>query len=598
MGADAPTTCEGQRLLDVWERSGGRLFVAGGLVGALGSTAGLAADLAIASLVAGAAAAGTASPAASATMPAARSWLVVLAVVLALRALATASSRQLAAHGARRVVTHIHGELLDRLLCPESPLSRPDRFGAGATAIAVLDDVDRLAPYFARFPVARLQATVVPAVCLLAVAIVSPFCALLLLAATPLVPLYGWLSGAGAAPLASAHADASRALAVRFHEALVGLPTLRGLGVVDDEADRLQAAARDEAQRAVAVLRLAFVATAVLELVATLSLALVAGYVGLSLLGYLHMDWVPGSVDLRRGLFALLVAPSYFAPLRAYAAAYHQRTEAVAAATTIDGVLGPSQILRGSRALSGAEPHKNLEIRAEQLTVDYPGRTASALCAVDLLVSPGRPVVVTGPSGAGKSTLLAALVGEVGATQQGRVLWNNTDVGDLGVGERRATFGWLRQQTIVFAGTVADNIALGREPEHGERDAAVADAARRAGLAVAAGALDLDVSHLSAGERQRIAIARLLLRDPAVLLLDEPTAHLDPEAEAALLPTLHQLCTGRTAVIATHSPQLLELADTVLRLDRGQSVAQAAESFGNPATASAAGSSNRAVARA
>ncbi|MFI5887887.1 ABC transporter ATP-binding protein/permease [Streptomyces sp. NPDC051554] len=545
------------KVLDAWQRGAARHFTVAGVLASAGSLAALGADYAVARLVGEAVRDGRAPQ---------QCWLSLLGGALVVRAVCVAAARAVSAAGARRVTARVHRDLLDQLLCPDAPLSRPDRLGAGAAAVAVLDEADRLTPYFQRAPVVRIQASVVPLACLAAIGSVSWVCALLLALATPMVPLYGWLSGAGAASAASAHAEQSQRLSARFHEALSALPTLCGLGAVDAEAARLRAASTELAGRAMAVLRRAFVATAVLELVATVSIALVAGYIGLGLIGYLSGTPV---VSLWEGLFTLLAAPAYFAPLRAWAAAHHERCDAVAATEAIRTALPtPAPAVPRPTATPSVPvgPDLAVEVVVNGLTVRYPGRDQDALTDIRVRVVPGRTLVLTGPSGAGKSTLLAALAGELGP-MSGRtgsaVTWNGVDVTGIAPGQRRASVGWLRQQPYLFAGTVAANIALAVPAA---RPVEVAAAAGRAGLT--ARDLTADVSTLSGGHRQRVAIARLLLRDAPVLLLDEPTAHLDGDTEQQLLTVLRELCRGRTAVIATHSPALLGLG-AVLSLDRG-----------------------------
>jgi ABC-type multidrug transport system fused ATPase/permease subunit len=208
-------------------------------------------------------------------------------------------------------------------------------------------------------------------------------------------------------------------------------------------------------------------------------------------------------------------------------------------------------------------------LRLDGVTVRYPGRPAPAVTGVDLTAAPGEILALTGPSGCGKSTLLATVLGFV-VPDSGRVLAGDVDVGTLDPERWRATVAWVPQRPWLFAGTVADNIRLGRPDAP---DDAVAAAAVAAG---ADGFIDAlpdryrtvlsDGGGLSAGQRQRIALARAFLRDAPLVLLDEPTANLDGETEAAVLAAVRRLATGRTVIIAAHRRTLRSMATRELRL--------------------------------
>jgi ATP-binding cassette subfamily C protein CydD len=309
---------------------------------------------------------------------------------------------------------------------------------------------------------------------------------------------------------------------------------------------------------------------AVLEAIVTVAVAVVAIYVGLTLLGYVRVPGLPSHMSLRTGLFVLMVTPLYFQPVRALAAAYHERADALAAIDALEplltGDVGPYD--RGAERSLTAAP----AIEVTGLSVVFPGRELPALEDVSLAVAPGELIGVTGTSGAGKSTLLRVLAGDLTPTA-GAVLIDGNAASGL---ERRA-ITWLGQRPYLFSGTLAENIALARS--HAD-DAEVLDAALTAGLGPVLTRLPRGLETpvgeggwgLSGGEAQRVALARTSLKRARLLLLDEPTAHLDSASELAIVEVIRGLAHEATTIVASHSPALLEACDRVVEFDRGRLV--------------------------
>jgi ATP-binding cassette subfamily C protein CydCD len=283
----------------------------------------------------------------------------------------------------------------------------------------------------------------------------------------------------------------------------------------------------------------------VLELLATLSVALVAVAVGLRALG--------GSIDLQTALFALVLAPEAYLPLRELGASYHAGADGAAVARRVFDVLDRPVPVAGTRRDVPAVG----ELVVDELSVAYPGRLA--LDGVSLRVAAGEVVAVTGPSGCGKSTLLGVILGLV-APSGGSVRYGGVDLAELDPDAWRSRIAWVPQRPYLLAGSVADNVRLARE------DATPAEI--RAALALAGLAtvpLELPLGEggtgLSAGERRRIALARAFVRDAPLLLLDEPTASLDGDTERDVLAALARLVEGRTVIVVAHRPALVEFAD-------------------------------------
>ena len=307
-------------------------------------------------------------------------------------------------------------------------------------------------------------------------------------------------------------------------------------------------------------LRIAFLSSLALELLATLSVALVAVGIGLRL--------VDGDLDFRTALLVLILAPEAYLPLRQVGANYHASAEGLAAAEEVFTVLETPVPPAGTA--TDLPDLTAVPLRLAAVTVRYPDRPAPAVADLDLTVHPGEVVALTGPSGCGKSTVLAAVLGFV-APEHGRLYAGDVDLATLDPVAWRALIAWVPQRPWLFAGTVADNIRLGR-PDAPDADVATAATSAGADRFIAAlpdgygTALGDGGAGLSAGQRQRIALARAFLRDAPVVLLDEPTANLDGETEAGILAAVRKLATGRTVIIAAHRPTLVAMADREIRL--------------------------------
>ena len=344
-----------------------------------------------------------------------------------------------------------------------------------------------------------------------------------------------------------------------------GLPTLLVFRRATAQVEAIRRVSEDNRRATLSTLRLAFLSSAVLEFVATISVAVVAVATGLRLLG--------GSLDLRTGLVVLVLAPEAYWPLRQVGAQFHASADGLAAAEQIFAVLEtpPAETRVGGRR--GRCDLSRSMLRVEAVSVTY-DRSRPALTALDLTIRAGEYVGVTGPSGCGKSTLLNVLLGFV-PPSSGRVLvegpHGTADLADLDPDDWLRQLSWVPQQPWLAAASISDNVRLARP---GADDAAVARALdlAHAGAFVAAlpqgpaTVLGARGAGLSAGQRQRIALARAFLRDAPLVLLDEPTAHLDPASEAAVADAMQRLAAGRTVIAVAHRPALLAGADRIVRL--------------------------------
>ena len=490
-------------------------------------------------------------------------WLALLAGAAAIRAGSSYLAGRLALDGSLAVERHLRARLLDRLLGGVGA-----SLGSAARATAVMDEVERVGAYAERYQPARVAATIVPLVLLAAVFPLSWLVGGFLLLCLPLPPLNLSIVGMGTAAVARRHADELRYLNNYFLDRLRGLPTLRALGAAPAELERVGIASRRLADRSMAVLRVAFVSAAVLEAIVTLAVAVVATYIGLTLLGYMHVPGIPGHMSLRTGLFLLMVTPLYFQPVRALAAAYHERADALAAVGALTPLLDADA---EPRRPTLARPLRTPPvIETAGLSVVFPEREVPALDEVSFVVQPGERLGIAGVSGAGKSTLLRVLAGDLAPTA-GAVLLDRAPAEQVA----RTAITWLGQRPYLFAGTLQENIVLGRT-DAGELE--VLRAAHAAGLGEVLDRLPDRLNTLvgeggwglSGGEAHRVALARTFLKRSSMLLLDEPTAHLDADSEASIIEVIRRVTESATTVLASHSPALLACCDRVITLDRGR----------------------------
>lgn len=454
-------------------------------------------------------------------------------------------------------------------LASSSPLDTR-RVPSGQAASAVAEQAEAIVPWLSRYQTAMWRTRVLPLVIAAVVAWQSWVAALILVVAAPLIPLFmaivGWRAQAASQEQMVQLGQMNGFLLDRLR----GLTTLRALGAVDATARRLRAHAESLRQRTLRVLRIAFLSSAVLELFSALGVAMVAVYVGFHLLGYLEFGTWHGRLNLGQALFVLLLAPSFFEPLRELAAVWHDRAAGEAAVQTLQDMARAAQPLPGALAahapqVPGARQDA-ARVTLHNVHIQAPGVAASA-APVHLDIQPGEHVALWGASGSGKSVLLAQIAGLL-PTHQGQVRVDGVPMEDCNAAALRQRMAWMGQHPHVFAGSAARNIRLDR-PDVAEAD--VAPAMQAAGLGAVLQARPISSlgeggQGLSGGEAVRLALARLAVAAPqaGVLLVDEPTAHLDPMTAAQVMQALLQLAQGRTLIVATHDPVLAARMDRVV----------------------------------
>ncbi|WP_242186881.1 thiol reductant ABC exporter subunit CydD [Sphingomonas sp. CARO-RG-8B-R24-01] len=503
--------------------------------------------------------AGAVSTVAAGSAPVA-GWIGLMLLGGAIRGAGTWASARVAARDAQCAKQDVRERVVAALF---RPLAGNGTTGAAMTG--AVDEVEAIDGYVARFLPARRAARIAPLIVGAAIGIASPIsAAILLLTLLPFIATMA-LAGGAAAAESRRQFEALARLSIRFADRVRALPVILAFGAVERETHGIAAASDAVAARTMRVLRVAFVSSAALEFFAALSVALVAVYAGFNLLGLLPVN-VPEHLTLGRAFFVLALAPEVYAPMRRLAAAYHDRQAAETAAERIAGLVAAQAPRPPAWIRAGDGPPR---LTFDRVTIRYPGTDHAALENLTLDIAPGEIIALTGPSGSGKSSLLHLLLG-LAPLSAGRVeIDGQTLPPDASLAAMAA---WSGQAPLLLPGTIADNIALSDPGAHPD---AIAQVAAMTGLMPVLGRrrgglhaqLDARGSGLSGGERRRIGLARAMLKRGPLLLLDEPTAHLDRGAETAMIATIRHACRGRTVLIATHSPALAAIAGRVIALD-------------------------------
>jgi ATP-binding cassette subfamily C protein CydD len=474
-------------------------------------------------------------------------WAVAVFVLAALlRMAANVAADTVAVRAGAAARLQLRTEMVTRLLAAGPAMLRSHHSSALATT--VVDRIDALDGFFARWlPVATL-AWAAPLLVLLAVAVADWRAALVLGGAGLLVPVAQAVSGIGAAAASRRQFTALSRLQARFLDRVRGIATIVLAGRSDDEASALAASARELRVRTMRVLRVAFIASAALDCALALAMVVIA-------LRYGAEAMRPG-FDAGRALFVLLLVPEFFAPLRAFSAAYQDRVHAQGAAEELAEVPPMPPAPDAGGAVRTVEA-RGVSVAFEAVRFTWDPARGPALDGLSFRVPAGETLVLAGPSGAGKSTVIEILLGFI-RPESGRVLINGADIASIVPEALSRMTAWIGQRPMLFAGTLRENIAFGRPEATAQEVEAAARHARVMSFAEALpDGLDTVVGEggfgLSGGQAQRVSIARAFLKNAPLLLLDEPTAHLDPATEGEVIESLRRLAVGRTVVMASHA---------------------------------------------
>ena len=502
-----------------------------------------------------------------------RQLLALVAVVVARAALAWVQERY-GDRAATDVITELRQGVLAHAVALGPVLLRSDKRSGVSTLVGV--GLENLRPYLSRYlPQLLLTAVVTPAL-LLVVAVNDLMSALIIAATLPLVPLFMALVGWMTQQAAARRLTSMQRLGAQVIDLLTGLPTLVALGRERGPAARVRALGDAHRRAANSTLRIAFLSSMVLELLTTLSVALVAVAVGLRLLS--------GSLDFRTALVVLILAPEVYLPLRQVGTQFHASTDGLAAIDQAFTILHRPLSARGTMP---APDLRTATIEVRDVAVRHDGRRRPAPDGASLTLRPGTVTALMGPSGCGKSTVAEVVLGlrplDQGVVSAVDAAGRRTALADIEARSWLDQTAWLGQHPVVVPGTVRDNVTLfsGEVP-----DAELDAAARAAGLSDVLADLPNGWSTwlgdgglgLSAGQRQRLALTRVLLADAALVVLDEPSAHLDEVTEAVVLDAIRALRdSGRTVLVIAHRQALADVADEVVTLDAAPAGATAAD---------------------
>ncbi len=507
-----------------------------------------------------------------------------LAGSFAIRGLCALLSEVVAAHGAEAAKAQLRRRLLSATL---NQAAGGGGMGGGDAAALAGRGLDALDAYIGRCLPDLVLAATVPIALVVVIGALDWPSALIVLPVLALFPVFGILVGESGGRLAARRWGQVEAFGRQIADVFEGLPVLKAFGQSAGQRQRIVEAAEGLRQASLSTLRVAFLSALVLDTLASVSVALVAVPLGLRLL--------TGSVRLAPALAVLIVAPEVFLPVRRASAQFHESAEGLAAARRAMDVIhqggppadgrigwqsgpgsGPARTPgRGARP-DGRPPGNPARqpVALSEVRFERPGRAEPVLDGASLTIRPGEKVVLMGPNGAGKSTILSLLLG-FAEPARGSVTVGGVDLRDLDMDAWRRWISYLPERPTLIAGSLADNLRLADPTAPDARLVEVLGQAGGAELLEAwDGGLDARLGEggrrISAGERQRIALARALLRPASLHLLDEPTAHLDDRTEAAVLETLRGAVAGCSALIVTHRPAVIDLADRVITLDAGR----------------------------
>jgi len=483
--------------------------------------------------------------------------LVALGAVFLARALVSWVAEAAAYRTAAKAKAELREEALAHILRlgPLGPAGRDP----GAVAALVTRGVDALDAYFARYLPQLVLAVIVPLAVLVTILGQDLISAVIIAVTLPLIPVFMILIGLYTRSRVDRQWQTLSRLSGHFLDLVAGLPTLKVFGRAKRQAQAIQAMGERYRSTTMGVLRITFLSSFALELLASLSVALVAVTMGVRL--------VEGQVTFSIALFVLILAPEAYLPIRLVGQHFHAAAEGLGAAEEVIALLEQEAPTGGSSAPPGRPV-----IHLEGVSVTYAGREHPALAPTTADLPPGTLTALVGASGGGKSTLMSVLLAFVAPTA-GRVRLDELDLADVELARWRGMLGWVPQHPHLVAPgaplpSVRDAVRLGVPDADDTRvERALADAGVLAEVQLLPEGLGTPALALSAGQARRVALARALLPDPQVLLLDEPTASLDGVSEEAVVAALLRARdAGRTVIVVAHRPAVVDVADIVVHI--------------------------------
>ena len=449
---------------------------------------------------------------------------------------------------------------------------------SGTLASVLVEQIEAFNGYFSQYIPSIISGTFLPIVFAIVVFSVDWVAGLLLLITAPLIPVFMALVGWGAEAASRRHLEAFARLSGFFADRIRGLSTFKLYGQAEVEAKRVVEASDTLRSKTMSVLRIAFLSSATLEFFAALGVAGTALYIGLTYLDFINLRG-DSILTLQAGMFCLLMAPEVYNPLRQFAAHYHDRANARAAVAEIHSLFNglPTELHdtvtsspQGKASTRDLKPLSTLTLRTEKLSIKVPGQEQLLIKDLTFTLEPGQKIAIMGDSGIGKTSLLETLAGLRPA--EGNIYLNEQPLREWPSELLRQQLTLIGQHPYVHTGTIADNLRLAA-PEADEK------ALQKAVESVSMNDFLLELSNglntqleargygLSGGQLQRVALARLFLRNPSIILLDEPTANMDSETRDLVMDNLLDFAQDRSLLIVTHDPAVAQRADMVWRLN-------------------------------
>ncbi len=487
-------------------------------------------------------------------------WLAVIAVARGLVSVGFESSGRF---GAARVMSELRSRLAERLLLVNPGTARDDH--SGELVASAVDGVEALEAYFARYLPQVVLAATVPIAILVWVFPYDWKAGLILAITAPLIPIFMVLIGLLTEGRTRRRWSMLSRLSSHFLDLVAGLQTLRAYGRAEAQADSIADVGERYRRETMGALRVGFLSSLVLELLAMIGVAMVATAVGIQL--------ASGTLELEAGLIVLLLAPELYMPLRQLGNQFHASADGMVAAESIFEVLDQPALIETPVSPVPAPSPGEAGLDIEGLELTFPGR-GTVLDGLDLSISPGETVGLVGPSGGGKSSLVSLIL-RLSRPNAGTISCDGIDLDTVDPRRWRRQIVWVPQRPTLFSGSLAWNLRLS-EPE--ADDAALAEAVEKAGLVEVVAGLPRGLEtrigdggrRLSVGQSQRVALARAFLSRAPMVVLDEPTAHLDSGSEETIARAIGPLTENRTALLVSHRRRAIAGADRVLELKDGR----------------------------
>ncbi|UWZ92818.1 cysteine/glutathione ABC transporter permease/ATP-binding protein CydD [[Pasteurella] aerogenes] len=496
-----------------------------------------------------------------------------LILCFALRALILWFREKIGFQSGQQLRLHIRQQILAKIhqVGPATINHKP----AGSWASIMLEQVENLHNFYARYLPQQTLSVIVPVIILIAVFPLNWAAGLILLFTAPLIPIFMILVGIAAADSSQRNMETLSRLSAQFLDRLQGLETLRIFNRTSEQTQHIEDSTEAFRETTMDVLKLAFLSSAVLEFFTSISIALMAVYFGFSYLGELDFGTYDSSLSLFVGFFCLILAPEFYQPLRDLGTYYHDRSAGIGAADVIVDFLEQDYITAQSESShQQLDAQSAVEICAENVIVLSPqGQPLTQ--ALSFHLAPNSHTALVGQSGAGKTSLVNVLLGFL--AYQGSLKINGIEFRELDLTQWRKQVAWVGQNPLLLQGSIRENLLLGdiqasnQQIEQALAQAQAKEFTDKLGL-------DHEIKEggigLSVGQAQRLAVARALLRQGKLLVLDEPTASLDAQSENLVLQALQQISGKQTTLMITHRIEDLKQCDQILVMQQGQIIQQ------------------------